>query len=104
MLSPPLPTRLPGYDLSAPAEADAVAALGRVFGAERAAQRWADACAAAGLAPGRVRTPAQLEQACRALAGQGGPAAAVARSLEIRTRTYHRLAGKAAATTAGGQG
>ncbi len=47
-------SRLPGYDLQEPSEADARAALERVFGPERAADRWSRACHAAGLLPGHV--------------------------------------------------
>lgn len=103
MLSQPAsPARLPGYDLREPTEADARLSLERVFGAERAAERWARACHDAGLAPGRVRDASELGRAARALSAQGGPAVAVARSVEIRIRTYARLAAGAAAT--GGEG
>ncbi len=85
---------LPGYSLTPPAEADALAALQRVFGAERGAERWNEACRAAGLTPGRVRAE-ELERAIEALAAQGGATAVVARSLEIRLRTYTRLAANA---------
>lgn len=102
MLSPPpTPPPVPGYDLREPTEADARAALGRVFGAERAAERWSRACGDAGLAPDRVGTPALLQRAVQALATQGGPATAVARSMEIRMRTYVRLAARAASPAGG---
>ncbi|HEX2079438.1 MAG TPA: hypothetical protein VHG08_17055 [Longimicrobium sp.] len=101
MLSPPSsPARLPGYDLREPVEADALASLRRVFGPERGEERWSRACHDAGLAVGGVSTQAQLVRAVQALAAQGGPAAAVARSVEIRQRTHARLAARAA--TAGG--
>jgi hypothetical protein len=96
------PGPVPGYALNPPGEADARAALERVFGAERGAERWADACRAAGLATGRVGTGAPLLRAVEALAGQGGATATVARSLDIRIRTYARLAAHASAPTAGG--
>jgi hypothetical protein len=100
MLStPPGPTRLPGYDLREPTEDDARASLQRVFGADRGAERWAQACRDAGLFPGQVGTAIMLDRAARALSAQGGPAAMVARSVEIRLRTYARLA-----ATAGRQG
>ena len=104
ILSPqPGPARLPGYDLREPTEDDARESLRRVFGAERGAERWAGACREAGLGVGRVGTTALLQRAVQALSAQGGPAAAVARSVEIRIRTYARLAAGAAAPS-GGQG
>lgn len=106
--SPPFPGRMlsspsaramvPGYRLSPPTEADANAALQRVFGAERAAERWALACRTTGIVAGRVSTANQLASVVEALARQGGSTAVVARSLEIRLRTYARLS----ARTAGG--
>lgn len=94
------PARLPGYDLHEPTEADARASLQRVFGPARADDFWRQACRDAGLAPGGVASAPQLARVVQALAAQGGPAAAVARSVEIRMRTYARLA--ATAATAGG--
>lgn len=105
MLSPPSvpgPARLPGYDLGEPTEADARASLERVFGSERGGERWLQACRDAGLVPGRVTTT-QLLRAAQALTAQGGPAAVVARSIEIRIRTFARLSANAAAA-AGRQG
>lgn len=97
MLSTPTgPARLPGYELREPTEDDARTSLQRVFGAERAAGIWTRACADAGLATGQVRTSALLQRAVAALATQGGPAAVVARSVEIRLRTFTRLAAGAA--------
>lgn len=96
MLSTPTgPPRLPGYDLHQPTEDDARMSLARVFGGERGAERWAQACRDAGLFPGQVRTTIMLERATKALAAQGGAAAMVARSVEIRLRTYARLAANA---------
>ena len=97
--SPPGPPRLPGYELREPTEDDARAALQRVFGVERGAEFWAQACRDAGLFPGQVRTCILLDRAAKALSAQGGAAAMVARSVEIRLRTYARLA-----ATAGRQG
>jgi hypothetical protein len=85
---------VPGYSLSPPAEADALAALQRVFGAERGAERWNEACRAARVTPGRV-SAADLARVVEALAAQGGATAVVARSMEIRLRTYTRLAANA---------
>lgn len=98
MPSPPGgPPRIPGYDLQEPREADALAALERVFGPERAAERWSRACRDAGLLAGHTTTPAQLGRAVAALAEQGGTTAVVARSMEIRMRTFARLSASAAA-------
>jgi hypothetical protein len=105
MLSPPSNPGIPGYnDYRAPTEADARAALQRVFGPERGGERWSEACRAAGLAPGRVEGPGPLTRAIQALAAQGGPSTAVARSIEIRMRTYTRLASRSLAFSDGGQG
>lgn len=99
MSSPPGgPARLPGYDLQEPREADARAALERVFGPDRADERWQQACREAGLLAGHVATTPQLQRAVAALAGQGGTTAVVARSMEIRMRTFARLSAGAAAT------
>jgi len=67
-------------------------ALRRVFGPERGTERWAQACRDAGLFPGQVRTTTMLDRAAKALSAQGGPASIVARAVEIRLRTYARLA------------
>ncbi|HEX8360750.1 MAG TPA: hypothetical protein VF613_11600 [Longimicrobium sp.] len=88
------PAAIPGYKLQPPGEADACAALQRVFGAERGSERWSLACRAAGLRRGRVSTADELGRAVEALAEQGGATAVVARSLEIRLRTYARLAAR----------
>lgn len=101
---PPLPG-IPGYnDYRAPTEADARAALQRVFGADRGAEHWTQACRAAGLAPGGVDGAEPLARAVQALSSQGGPCVAVARSIEIRMRTYTRLASRSPALAHGGQG
>ena len=96
----PGPTRVPGYDLAAPTEADVVAALQRVWGAERAPRMWSQACRDADIPVGRVDTLDRLETVSRALAAQGGAAATLARSIEIRIRTYVRLQRRA---TGGGR-
>ena len=96
MLSPsPGPVRIPGYDLREPSEDDAREALRRVFGAERGAERWAGACREAGVPVGRVRNTDMLRKVAESLAAQGGASASVARSIEIRIRTYARLAARA---------
>jgi hypothetical protein len=105
MLSPPPAPGIPGYnDFRAPTEADARAALHRVFGAERGTERWTQACRDVGLAVGRVDGAEPLTRAVRALAAQGGPSTAVARSIEIRMRTHTRLASRSLALSDGGQG
>jgi hypothetical protein len=93
--------RIPAYDYAAPTEADAVAALHRVWGEERGSRAWLEACRHAGLRPGGVDTLPRLERVNASLATQGGATATVARSIEIRIRTYTRLAARAA-TTGGG--
>jgi hypothetical protein len=105
MLSPPSSPGIPGYnDYRAPTEADARAALQRVFGPERGAERWSEACRAAGLSVGRVSGAEPLTRAVQALSAQGGPSTAVARSIEIRMRTHTRLAAKSLAFNDGGRG
>jgi hypothetical protein len=101
MSSPPDPTRIPVYNFAVPTEADAVAALQRVWGADRGARLWSDACVAAGVRRGRLNDTDQLSRATSALAAAGGATATVARSIEIRLRTHARLAAKAAATGSG---
>lgn len=105
MLSPPSAPGIPGYnDYRAPTEDDARAALNRVFGLERGAERWSQACREAGLTVGAVQGAEPLARVVRTLSAQGGPSTAVARSLEIRMRTHTRLASKSAALSDGGQG
>ena len=103
-MTPPTsgPPPIPGYSLHPPSEPDARAALERVFGPERAAERWSDACRAAGVAPGAVGTGAPFERVVEALQAQGGATEMVARSIVIRQRTYNRLSANAAAAPAGG--
>lgn len=92
---------LPGYALAQPREADALAALQRVFGADRGRALWADACGLAGVREGEALTPALLERTLESLASQGGAAATVARSIGIRMRTWNQLAARSAAATGG---
>jgi len=96
-------TAIPGYSLEPPGEADARAALERVFGPERGAERWNLACREAGVVPGLARKPEAFARAVQCLAAQGGATASVARSLEIRIRTYARLAGNTSRPAAGAQ-
>ncbi len=105
MLSPPPAPGIPGYnDFRAPTEADARAALHRVFGAERGTERWTQACRDAGVVLGRVDGGEDLTRAVEALSALGGPCTAVARSIQIRMRTHTRLASRSAAPSDGGQG
>lgn len=95
---PTTPARIRAYDLTAPTEADAVAALHRVFGAARGTEAWATACRSAGLSAGSIASVDQLQRAAEALATQGGAAPTVARAITLRVRTYNWLAARAAAT------
>jgi hypothetical protein len=105
MLSPAgVPGTIPGYELRVPTEADARAALHRVFGAAKGDRHWEEACGAASLEPGRVSPGAELERAAEALGRQGGAAAMVARSIEIRMRTYARLVKNVRAAASPGEG
>jgi hypothetical protein len=100
MLStPPGPPRLAGYDLREPTESDVAAALRRVFGTTRGTERWTQVCRDAGLVPGEVSSTLLLNQVVKVLSAAGGACAMVARSVEIRQRTWARLA-----ATAGRQG
>jgi hypothetical protein len=90
--------RLPGYDLAAPSEADALAALQRVFGPSRGVDAWTAACRDAGLAVGTLSSIEELELASQSLARQPGAAATVARAIALRLRTYSRLAARATAS------
>ena len=94
-------TKLPGYDLAAPSESAAIAAVERVFGPERGRALWALACGLAGVPVGQARTIELLERVTESLASQGGAAATVARSLAIRLRTHTQLAARIAATSTG---
>jgi hypothetical protein len=97
MLSPPTSAPvLPGYHLREPAEPDTLAALRRVFGADRGTERWAQACEDASLKPGYVNTTEKLNRVVEALAAQGGASASVAQSVLIRQRTFVRLTAAAA--------
>jgi len=94
--------RIPAYGYGAPTEAEVVASLARVFGPQRGSEAWAKACRAAGARVGAVTTTAQVTRCAQALAAEGGAFATVARSVDIRMRTYIRLAATAAAPAGGG--
>jgi hypothetical protein len=99
-MTAPSPLRrdpVPGYDLTPPSDADARAMLLRVFGDDRSKGVWADACRAARIDAGRVDSTDKLRRVAAALAQQGGAAATIARSIEIRLRTYARLAARTGA-------
>lgn len=95
------PKKLAGYNLAAPTESDAIAALERVFGAVRGRTAWSDACGMAGVAPGTAHPGAPLSRVIQALAAQGGAAATIARSIEIRARTYMQIAARQSAPSTG---
>ena len=92
-------SRLPGYDLSAPTEATALASLERVFGVDRGREAWALACSSAGLVMGFVHSADALQRATSALSAQGRAAASIARSITIRARTHAQLLARSGATT-----
>ena len=103
MTAPPQRTtsiRIPGYELSAPTEQDVVAALHRVWGPDRGSRMWAEACRAAGVSTGQVDTLDRLTRVNGFLAAQGGATATLARSVEIRIRTWNRLQQRTSATAA----
>ena len=86
---PDTPPRLPGYELSAPAEADVLRALRRHFGPERAAAIWAGAVRAAGLgASDAPDSPEALARVADVLRQQDGVARVIGRSFAIRIATY----------------
>ena len=86
---PDTPPRIPGYELSAPVEADVLRALQRHFGPERAAAIWAGAVHAAGLTPADAPyMPEALARVADVLRQQDGVARVIGRSLAIRIATY----------------
>ena len=86
---PEMPPRIPGYELSAPVEADVLRALQRHFGPERAAAIWAGAVHAAGLTPADAPYgPEALARVADVLRQQDGVARVIGRSLAIRIATY----------------
>ena len=93
--------KLAGYNLAAPTESDAVAALERVFGAARGRTAWSDACGMAGVTQGTAHSGPLLARVIQALAAQGGAAATIARSIEIRARTYTQIAARQSAPSPG---
>lgn len=99
--SSPSSAKVPGYGLAPPTEADVLAALERVFGGERGRSIWSDACLRAGLTEGQIQFGPPMESAAQSLASAGGAAAAVARSIAIRMRTYTQLAARSASAATG---
>jgi hypothetical protein len=96
---PEHPGRIPGYELSAPVEADVRRALQRHFGPERAAAIWAGAVHAAQLtAADAPYAPEALARVADVLRQQDGVARVIGRSLAIRIATYLVLRKRAAAT------
>lgn len=92
--------RIPGYEFTSPTEADAVAALIRVFGAEQGREAWRRACRAARVPEGLVRAE-DMPRLADTLIAEPGAVSAVGRSLQIRLRTHARLAERAARARAG---
>ena len=88
------PPAVPGYELSPPTGADARAMVLRVYGAERGEALWGVTCRHAGLSPDGVHDALGLQRVIIALAAQGKAASTIARSLDIRLRTYARLAAR----------
>jgi len=88
---PPIAT----HNFAAPTAADSLAALTRVVGAERADALWTEACHGAGLA--HAGDPIELDAlhaSTEQLQANGGAVATVARAIQIRLRTYARLAAR----------
>jgi hypothetical protein len=92
--------RIPGYEFTSPMEADAVAALIRVFGPQQGREVWRDVCRAARVPEGMVRAE-DMPRLADALVSEPGAVSAVGRSLQIRLRTHARLAERAARTRTG---
>jgi hypothetical protein len=89
--SPPIASH--GY--AAPTAADSLAALTRVVGPERAEVLWSEACRGAGLAhAGDPLSLEELQATSEQLRAHGGAIATVAYAMQIRLRTYARLAAR----------
>lgn len=87
---------IPGYDLGCPGEDDAVAALARVLGPERARTAWDESCRAVGVRRGpEGLDAAQVEAVARQLAAGSGVTRMIGNSILIRLRTYSLLAARA---------
>lgn len=98
--SPPAsPARIPGYDLEPLTEADVRAMLARVFGSERASALWTDARRAAAVGSRDAGTPEELRRVAAALGEMGGAMSTIARTIDIRLRTYARLAARSTTQT-----
>lgn|GEM_PF-3296123 len=84
------------HHFAAPTAADALAALTRVVGAERAEALWAEACGEAAVATPRERMSiAEIGSVAERLVARGGAVQSVAQAILIRLRTYNRLAARA---------
>ena len=87
---------VPGYDLTCPGEEDAVAALARVLGPERARTVWDESCRAVGIRRGpRALDTGQVEEVARQMAAGSGVPKMIGNSILIRLRTYTLLAARA---------
>ena len=81
---------VPGYNLAAPTEQDALLALARLVGPDKAKATWAAACAAAGV-PRLGMSVAQLQLAAQQLAQQPGIVSVTGNSLMVRLISYQKL-------------
>ncbi|QJR36535.1 hypothetical protein [Gemmatimonas groenlandica] len=89
--APPPANTIPGYNLVEPSERDARATVQRVFGAANGDARWTQACELVNARPGSVAPGDELRAVAAALGLQGGAAATLGRSIEIRILTYYQL-------------
>ena len=88
-MADPAPPTIPGYELAPPTEADAVHALARHFGRERAEAIWHAALRAAGVRrTGGTLLAAELAPVAEVLKQQEGVVRVIGRSLAIRVSTY----------------
>ena len=85
------PSTIPGYQLAAPSEQDALTFLARALGADQAASLWMRACREGGGRAGSLSLD-ELERVVQALAREEGAAGVVGSSLSIRVRSYRLLA------------
>ncbi|HEX8429764.1 MAG TPA: hypothetical protein VF625_00710 [Longimicrobium sp.] len=90
--SPPIAS----HRFAAPTSGDALAALTRVVGAERAGALWGEACAEGAITTPRERmSTTEIGSVAERLVERGGAVQSVAQAILIRIRTYNRLAARA---------
>ncbi|HYW06833.1 MAG TPA: hypothetical protein VE913_07755 [Longimicrobium sp.] len=90
--SPPIAS----HRFAAPTSDDALAALTRVVGVERAEALWVEACGEAAMDTPRERMSiAEIGSVAERLLARGGAVQSVAHAILIRLRTYSRLASRA---------